>query len=171
MKKVIFVSLILTLGAISSEAWSLAVYSVNGFVCQKSGFSVTCKGPIPGNDSHDAITATGHGLVYISMDVTQGGVPTRYTYFSDTGCLVGYTFGTEGKVVNAVAVHRNGSKASFPIDNDNYDQMVTWCEQELPNSPRPLADTFTPKSAQAAPAPAKSVAATPTSAPAPKKTP
>src|SRR5262245_27036354 len=103
MTKVIFASLLLILGALPREAWSLATYSVNGFICQKSGFSVTCKGPIPGNDSKDAITATGHGLVYISMDVTQGGVPTRYTYFSDTGCLVGYTFGTEGKVVNAVA--------------------------------------------------------------------
>jgi hypothetical protein len=168
MKKIFFTLLILILGALSRDAWSLATYSVNGFVCQKSGYSVTCKGPIPGNDSRDAITATGHGLVYISMDVTQGGVPTRYTYFSDTGCLVGYTFGTEGKVVNAVAVHRNGTKASFPIQNDNYDQMVTWCEQELPNSPKPMIDTMNPKAAQITPTPPKPA---PASAPAPPKTP
>src|SRR4029453_12285979 len=100
----------------------------------------------------------GHNLVYLTMDVTQNGFPTRYTYFSDTGCLVGYTFGTEGKPISAVAVHRNGQKASFDIKNDNYDQMVAYCERELPGSPKPIG-------VAGASAPAPSTAAKPATVP------
>src|SRR4029453_15730723 len=97
------------------------VYSRNGFNGTKRGRKDPCKGPIPGGK--DSLTGTGHNLVYLTMDVYQNGFPTRYTYLSDTGCLVGYPFGTEGKPVSAVALHRNGQKASFDIKNDNYDQM------------------------------------------------
>ncbi|MFO1519490.1 MAG: hypothetical protein U1F57_07530 [bacterium] len=180
MKK-IFLAMAVVLGlTFSSHAWAIPVYSVNGFKCSKVGVTVTCKGPIPGGD--DSLTVTGHGLVYVTMDVHQGGHPTRYTYFSDTGCLVGYTFGMDGKVINAVAVHRNGTKGSFDVKEENYDPMVSFCEQDLPNSPTPVADTQSPqsstvakKSPTSAPAPAPAAkpavksAAKPAAKPAPKK--
>src|SRR4029453_1569586 len=156
----------LLLAGKTALALTLPVYSVNGFSCTKLGVTVTCKGPIPGGK--DSLTGTGHNLVYLTMAVFQNGFPTgsptRYTYFSDTGCLVGYTFGTEGKPVSAVAVHRNGQKASFDIKNDNYDQMIAYCEKELPGSPKPMGSAGGPTPA---PAPAKPAAAAP--APAAKK--
>jgi hypothetical protein len=142
-------------------ATALPVYSTNGFVCGRVGVTVTCKGPIPGGK--DSVTATGHNLVYVTMDVIQNGAPTRYTYFSDTGCLVGYTFGSEGKPIAAVAVHRNGTKGSFDIKNDSYDPMIQYCEQELPGSPQPVAGGVAqkPKGVAKSPVPAKSTAGTP----------
>jgi len=161
MKKIFGFAVLAGLLLGPSAAWALPVFSVNGFSCSKLGVSVTCKGPIPGGK--DSLTATGHNLVYLTMDVFQGGLPTRYTYFSDTGCLVGYTFGTEGKPISAVAVHRSGQKASFDIKNENYDQMIAYCERELPGSPKPIGVTAAP----AAPAPKPATA--PPAAPAVKK--
>ena len=139
---------------ITVRVWAVPVYSVNGFTCKKVGVTVSCKGPIPGGK--DSVNATGHNLVYITMDVQQNGSPTRYSYFSDTGCLVGYTFGSDGKAISAVAVHRSGQKGSFDIKDENYDQMTAFCEKELPNSPKAVSDTTAPKvSAPVAPAPAK----------------
>jgi hypothetical protein len=163
MKKIFLflMMLVLVCFSIKSMAAVLPVYSTNGFVCQKVGVSVTCKGPIPGGK--DSVTATGHNLVYLTMDVVQGGSPTRYTYFSDTGCLVGYTFGEQGKPIAAVAVHRNGTKGSFDIKNDNYDSMIQYCEQELPGSPQPVAGGVLQKPKEVAknPAPAKPTAVKP----------
>jgi hypothetical protein len=163
MKRFLGMLFILSLFGSAETAWALPVYSVNGFNCSRLGMTVTCKGPIPGGK--DSLTATGHNLVYLTMDVYQNGFPTRYTYFSDTGCLVGYTFGTEGKPVSAVAVHRNGQKASFDIQNENYDQMIAYCERELPGSPRPVAGV-----GPSAPA-SSSTTSKPKAAPAPKATP
>ena len=137
MKRFLVHTVFMGIFGLSVAAEALPVYSVNGFNCNRLGVTVTCKGPIPGGK--DSMTATGHNLIYLTMDVYQNGLPTRYTYFSDTGCLVGYTFGMEGKPVSAVAVHRNGQKASFDIQNENYDQMIAYCERELPGSPKPIA--------------------------------
>lgn len=163
MKKIIFGLFALGLCSSSLQAASnIPLYSANGFTCGRMGLTVTCKGPLPGDKAQDTVTATGHNLVYVTVDTVDNGQPLRYTYFSDTGCLVGYSFGADGKAVGVVARHRSGSKANFQIQNDNYDQVIAYCEQNLPNSPAPVTGYDAPgvKSKPAAPS------AAPTAAPA-----
>ena len=116
----------LALAFISSQAHAdVPVYSANGFVCGKEGVTVTCKGPIPG--SKDSITATGHNLVYVTINSHQEGVPTRYTYFSDTGCMIGYTFNAAGQPIAAVANHRSGAKETFDFGDGKYEKVIQFC--------------------------------------------
>ena len=153
------------------HAAGIPVYSANGFTCGRMGVTVTCKGPLPGSQARDTATATGHNLVYLTVDTIDNGQPLRYTYFSDTGCLVGYSFGADGKPVGVVARHRSGSKANFQVQNENYDEVISYCEQNLPNSPAPVSGYDSPgvKSkpapvpTSAAPAKPASVAVKPTS--------
>ncbi|GEM_PF-3534717 len=151
------------------HAASIPVYSANGFACGRMGVTVTCKGPLPGSAAKDSITATGHNLVYLTVDTQENGQPLRYTYFSDTGCLVGYTFGMDGKPAGVVARHRSGSKANFQIQNENYDSVVAYCEQNLPGSPNPITGFDAPgmKSTPSIPA---AVPAKPAAKIAPQKT-
>ena len=114
-------------------AWAATpVYSANGFVCGKEGVTVTCKGGLP--NGKDTITGTGHNLVYLTINTTSAGAPTRFPYFSDTGCLIGYTFGAGGQPVAAVAAHRSGVKSTFTFDDGKYEKIVQYCMQDNPGA-------------------------------------
>lgn len=178
MKKLLPLFLFFFLLPLSVKAENIPVYSANGFTCGRLGLTVTCKGPLPGSQAHDTITATGHNLIYVTVDTIDNGQPLRYTYFSDTGCLVGYSFGADGKAIGVVARHRNGEKANFQVQNDNYDPVISYCEQNLQNSPNSVTGYDAPgvKSTPTAPAaaPAKTTApaaksASPAAKPAAKK--
>ena len=124
------------LSFVALTSWSLfaaaatPVYSANGFLCGKEGSTVTCKGNLP--NGKDTVTGTGHDLIYLTINTHQEGVPTRYTYFSDTGCLIGYTFGASGQPIAAVAAHRNGAKQTFSFEDGKYEKIVDFCMQENP---------------------------------------
>ncbi len=149
-----FISLFLLFSFLNSaHAAGVPVYSANGFKCAKSGVSVTCKGPIPGGTS--TITGTGHSLVYLTVDTLQDGQPIRYTYFSDTGCLLGYTLGPDGNAIAVVARHRTGEKGTFSVQGDNYDGVIQFCERRLGFETQP-APSSKPAPAKPAAAPAKS---------------
>lgn len=111
------------------------VVSANGFVCGKKGVTVTCKGPIPGGK--DTVTGTGHNIIYLTVNTTTAGQPTRFTYFSDTGCLIGYTFNAGGNPVAAVASHRNGTKKNFQFGEGKYDAVIEFCGAVNPASSNP----------------------------------
>ncbi len=151
------------------QAAGIPVYSANGFTCGRMGLTVTCKGPLPGAQAKDTVTATGHSLVYVTVDTIDAGQPLRYTYFSDTGCLVGYSFGADSKAVGVVARHRNGSKANFLVQNDNYDPVITYCEQNLEGSPAPVTGYDSPGVKSKAEAPTVAPTAVPATV-APAKT-
>ena len=101
------------------------VFSANGFTCGKTGATVSCKGNLP--NGKDTITGTGHNLVYLTVNTSTNGVPTRYSYFSDTGCLVGYTFNAAGNPYEAVASHRSGSKKTFKFEEGKYEALIEYC--------------------------------------------
>lgn len=157
----------LGLSAVSASA-ATPVYSANGFVCGKEGVTVTCKGSLP--NGKDTVTGTGHDLVYLTVNTHQEGVPTRYTYFSDTGCLIGYTFGAGGQPVAAVASHRSGVKSTFSFEDGKYEKVVQYCLQDNPGAaaqasakpataPVTTAQKDAPPPAKPAAAPAKKPAA------------
>lgn len=107
---------------------ALPVFSANGFICGKEGITVTCKGTLPGGNG--TVTSTGHDLVYLTVNIQQEGKPTRYTYFSDTGCLIGYTFGASGEPQEAVASHRGGTKKTFNLSDGRFEKLVEFCTPE-----------------------------------------
>lgn len=104
------------------------VFSANGFQCGKKGVTVTCKGPMP--DGKGTITGTGHNVVYLTVNTTTAGAPARYTYFSDTGCLVGYAFNAAGNPTQAVASHRSGAKQTFEFGEGKYDPLLSFCSEK-----------------------------------------
>lgn len=116
-------SIILGWGAMSFA--DAPVFSANGFQCGKTGATVSCKGSLPNGDG--TITGTGHNLVYLTVNKETNGVPTRYTYFSDTGCLIGYTFNAAGNPVAAVASHRSGQKKTFEFQEGKYEKLISYC--------------------------------------------
>lgn len=129
MKKTsLLLAALFTASLASAAQAATPVFSANGFVCGKEGVTVTCKGGLP--NGKDTVTGTGHDLVYLTINTQQEGVPTRYTYFSDTGCLIGYTFGAGGQPVAAVAAHRSGAKQTFSFEDGKYDKIVNYCVQE-----------------------------------------
>ncbi|MCE9624917.1 MAG: hypothetical protein K8R69_05610 [Deltaproteobacteria bacterium] len=133
MKKILSILSFAALGAIALPLQAATpVFSANGFVCGKEGVTVTCKGSLP--NGKDTVTSTGHDLVYLTMNTHQEGVPTRYTYFSDTGCLIGYTFGAGGQPVAAVASHRNGVKQTFSFEDGKYEKIIQFCMQDAPTA-------------------------------------
>lgn len=134
MKKLSLVLLTMTLCLAGANAWAnLPVFSANGFVCGKEGVTVTCKGPVP--TGKDTITGTGHDLVYLTVNTHQSGAPVRYTYFSDTGCLIGYTFNAAGQPAAAVVSHRKGAKQTFNFQNQaDYDKVIDFCVKDQPGS-------------------------------------
>jgi len=147
MKKILFVLGLLSLTSFAIKANALPVFSANGFICGKEGTTVTCKGPIPGG--HDSITGTGHDLVYLTINTGDNSQPLRYTYFSDTGCLLGYSFNALGAPVKAVAVHRNGTKKTFTFEDGKYEAIIDFCLQESPSGDgKSLADNTTPSNSQ-----------------------
>ena len=150
-------------------AANVPVYSANGFMCAKSGISVTCKGPIPGGTS--SITGTGHNLVYLTVDLLQEGQPIRYTYFSDTGCLIGYTLGPDGSAIAVVARHRTGEKGTFSVQGDNYDGVIQFCERRLGAESQAASRPVTTSQKPATPAakPATSAAKPSSTSPVKKK--
>jgi len=167
MKKILCAISLMALAAISTSAYAVPpVFSANGFICGKEGNTVTCKGNLP--NGKDTVTGTGHDLVYLTINTHQEGVPTRYTYFSDTGCLIGYTFGAAGQPVAAVASHRNGVKGTFSFEDGKYEKIVQFCMQENPTSGSSTASAPAAAPAAAQPvttaqkeaAPAKAPAAT-----------
>ena len=163
MKKIILGVFALLLSSSTLQAaGNIPLYSANGFTCGRMGVTVTCKGPLPGDKAQDTVTVTGHELVYITVDTIDNGQAFRYTYFSDTGCLVGYSFGADGKTVGVVARHRNNNKANFQVQNDNYDPVIAYCEQNLEGSPAPVTGYDAPGVKSR---PAASVNAAPTAAP------
>lgn len=125
LKNYLVIFSILVLVLIAAPAFSASVYSANGFVCGKEGSTVTCKGPIPGGS--DTVTGTGHNIVYLTVNTTTAGQPARYTYFSDTGCLIGYTFNAAGHPVAAVARHRSGEKETFNFGDGKYEKVIEFC--------------------------------------------
>lgn len=132
MKKISMVAALaaLMMGSAAAQA-DISVFSANGFVCGKEGQTVTCKGKHPLNN--DTITATGHNLVYLTINTQQDGAPVRYTYFSDTGCLIGYTFNAAGQPANAVVSHRKGAKQTFNFANkDDYEKVTNFCVADQP---------------------------------------
>jgi len=147
MKK-IFVTLgIVLFSAVGVSAWADApVISANGFICGKQGVTVTCKGPLP--NGKDTITGTGHNVVYLTVNTTTAGSPARYTYFSDTGCLVGYTFNAAGNPVQAVASHRSGAKQTFDFGEGKYEPLLNFCAED---QPAPKAGSNTAATAPATP--------------------
>lgn len=167
MKKIILAlfTLLVSSSTLHAAGTNVPLYSANGFTCGRMGVTVTCKGPLPGSNAQDTVTATGHNLVYITVDTIDNGQALRYTYFSDTGCLVGYSFNTDGKAIGVVARHRNNGKANFQIQNDNYDSVISYCEQNLEGSPMPITGFDAPG------VKSKPEAATPTVAPAKAATP
>ncbi len=134
----------------AAAAWAdVPVFSANGYICGKEGVTVTCKGPIP--KGKDTITGTGHDLVYLTVNTIQEGTPVRYTYFSDTGCLIGYTFNAAGQPVAAVASHRKGAKQTFQFQaKEDYEKVVDFCVKDQPATAG--APAATPATAKAAPA-------------------
>lgn len=153
MKKILPLFFLFLFSSFNLHAANITVYSANGFTCGRMGLTVTCKGPLPGSQAKDTVTGTGHSLIYLTVDTLDNGQALRYTYFSDTGCLVGYSFGADSKVVGVVARHRNGNKANFQVQNDNYDPVISYCEQNLEGSPAPVTGYDAPgvKSAPATP--------------------
>lgn len=146
MKKILCALTLAALAGVAASASAATpVFSANGFVCGKEGNTVTCKGSLP--NGKDTVTGTGHDLVYLTINTHQEGVPTRYTYFSDTGCLIGYTFGAGGQPVAAVAAHRNGVKQTFSFEDGKYEKIVQFCMQENPTA---SATAAAPASAPAA---------------------
>src|SRR5689334_6153258 len=133
MKKILCALSLMAVAGLSASAYAVPpVFSANGFICGKEGNTVTCKGNLP--NGKDTVTGTGHDLVYLTINTHQEGVPTRYTYFSDTGCLIGYTFGAAGQPVAAVASHRNGVKGTFSFEDGKYEKIVQFCMQENPSA-------------------------------------
>ena len=131
MRKISILTAVLAAAfAATAQAATAPVFSANGFICGKEGSTVTCKGSLP--NGKGTITGTGHDLVYLTINTTQEGVPTRYTYFSDTGCLIGYTFGAGGQPIAAVAAHRSGAKQTFGFEDGKYEKIVQYCVQEKP---------------------------------------
>src|SRR5262245_30627988 len=148
MKKVLCtLTLAATVAVAAAAQAAVPVFSANGFVCGKEGNTVTCKGNLP--NGKDTVTGTGHDLVYLTINTHQEGAPVRYTYFSDTGCLIGYTFGAGGQPVAAVAAHRNSVKQTFSFEDGKYEKIVQFCMQENPTNATAAAPA-----APSAPAPA-----------------
>jgi hypothetical protein len=140
MRKLIF-GLVFLLGLFSAVMVyaDTPVYSANGYICGKTGQTVTCKGPHP--NGKDTLTGTGHNLIYLTINTTTHGAPTRYTYFSDTGCLVGYTFNAGGQPVAAVASHRSGAKKTFEFGEGKYEPLIEFCASA---GGKPVAATTVP---------------------------
>lgn len=124
-----FFGLFLTL-VFAGSVGATPVISANGFICGKKGVTVTCKGPIPGRS--DTVTGTGHNIIYLTVNTITEGQPTRFTYFSDTGCLIGYTFNAAGNPIAAVASHRNGVKKTFDFGDGKYDAVIDYCAADNP---------------------------------------
>ena len=125
IKKIFPMLAVFSLFCVSVAQADVPVFSAHGFVCGKQGETVTCKGPMPG--SKDTITGTGHDIVYLTVNTTVSGAPARFTYFSDTGCLIGYAFNAAGNPNSAVANHRNGSKKNFDFSSGNYEAITEFC--------------------------------------------
>lgn len=109
----------------ASPAFAQAIYSAHGFVCGKEGTTVTCKGPLP--NGQDSVTATGHNVVYITVNTMAAGKPSRYTYFSDSGCMIGYTFNAAGNPSAGVAIHRSGAKQQFDFSDGKFEKVNSFC--------------------------------------------
>lgn len=169
MKNLLSAFALAALSAAATPAFAATpVFSANGFVCGKEGVTVTCKGGLP--NGRDTVTGTGHNLVYLTINTTQEGAPTRYTYFSDTGCLIGYTFGAGGQPVAAVAAHRSGTKSTFSFEDGKYEKIIQFCMQDnpvpaTPAAAKPAEQPVTTAKKEAAPA------AKPAAAPAAAKKP
>jgi hypothetical protein len=140
MNKIIFIVLLI-LGFFPARLAlaDIPVYSANGYICGKTGSTVTCKGPLP--NGKDTITGTGHSLIYLTVNTITEGAPARYTYFSDTGCLVGYTFNAAGQPVAAVASHRGGAKKTFEFGEGKYEPLIEFCAG---TGEKPVASTTQP---------------------------
>lgn len=134
MKKPISLFIFLTVSLFTfasfAEGVSPPVFSANGFICGKHGSTVTCKGPIPGKK--DTVTGTGHDIIYLTVNTVTDGKPTRFTYFSDTGCLIGYSFNAAGTPLMAVARHRNGAEKTFEFGPGKYDAVIDYCAGPAP---------------------------------------
>lgn len=139
IKKLLLLILIFSAFPISVAWADIPVISANGYICGKTGQTVTCKGPLP--NGKDTITGTGHNVIYLTINTTTDGAPTRYTYFSDTGCLVGYTFNAGGQPIAAVAAHRNGSKKTFDFGEGKYEPLIEFCAG---SDAKPVAASTTP---------------------------
>jgi hypothetical protein len=67
-------------------------------------------------------------------------VAVRYSYFSDTGCLIGYTFNAAGQAVAAVASHRKGAKQTFNFSNkEDYEKITQFCVKDQPGEAKTAA--------------------------------
>ncbi len=109
----------------SFSAYTQSVVSANGFQCGKENDLVTCKGPLP--NGKDSIMGSGKDVVYLTINTNVGGVPSRYSYFSDTGCMVGYTFNAAGNPAMAVASHRSGEKKKIDLGKQGIETVSQFC--------------------------------------------
>jgi len=131
MKKLIgLLSLLVLFGYGAQAMANTPVFSANGFTCGKKGITVTCKGPAP--NGKDMITGTGHDLVYLTINTITEGAPSRFTYFSDTGCLIGYAFNAAGNPIKAVASHRDNVTQTFEFGEGKYDAVIEFCSSTAP---------------------------------------
>ncbi|MCP5467716.1 MAG: hypothetical protein H7A32_00415 [Deltaproteobacteria bacterium] len=113
----------------SFSLYAQPVISANGFQCGKENNLVTCKGPLP--NGKDSIMGSGKDVVYLTINTDVGGVPSRYSYFSDTGCMVGYTFSAAGKPAMAVASHRSGEKRKIDLNKEGFEEVSRFCSSEI----------------------------------------
>ncbi len=101
----------------SSLAQAANVFSANGFNCTstaaKNGTIVDCDGAFPGVTG--LFGATGYDLAHIEYSPDN---KNRYSYMSDTGCLI--LTAADNK---AVAVDRSKNKNNF----DSFTDAMGWC--------------------------------------------
>ncbi|MCE9624331.1 MAG: hypothetical protein K8R69_02585 [Deltaproteobacteria bacterium] len=96
------------------------IISANGFSCSQAEGMVSCRGSFP-SQPNPVIEATGYNVVWIRGDYPG----SRYTYYSDSGCLCAAEFESNGKVRTQECTSRLGNQKSFKGGKSTYD----WCKK------------------------------------------
>ena len=118
---VLLFSILLATVAVSARGEeNFPIISANGFSCSQAEGMVSCRGSFPSQPS-PTIEATGYNVVWIRGDYPG----SRYTYYSDSGCLCAAEFDQDGKVRTQECTARLGNKKSFKGGKSTYD----WCKK------------------------------------------
>ena len=118
LAKSALIALALSFPGLAIAAGNFPVNSANGFTCSQNDELVTCRGTFPGQ-SQPVIESTGYNVVWVRADYPG----TRYTYYSDSGCLCTAAFGSGGKVSKQECTSKGGQTKSFKGDKSSFD----WC--------------------------------------------
>ncbi len=110
------------------RVWAAPI-SANGFECLSVKGGVRCEGKFPGSET--LVQKEGPSPVHISADVKGETAPVHYAYFSETGCLIGYTLNNEGKREGAAVIHRSGEKKTFVVKKNGYRKIIDFCRKEI----------------------------------------